>query len=184
MRSDPAPAHPPTVAVFCSSKVAEGSQGYQQAYDMGFLLATAGFAVINGGGTGAMEASAKGVQAGGGRTIGALVRGVEWSLPNPYIQETIQCDDLFLRIREIYLRSDAFIFLKGGTGTLAELGIVWNLLSLEDEPAKPLFLVGEGWQDVLNALNRNLLITEKEKAVVLVCQEPAQVIGTIKEHCA
>ena len=60
------------VSVFGSGaeNCGEGDQGYQDALDVGRVLGEAGYAVVNGGYGGTMEASARGASEGGGAVIG------------------------------------------------------------------------------------------------------------------
>jgi predicted Rossmann-fold nucleotide-binding protein len=52
--------------------------------------------------------------------------------------------------------------LPGGAGTLAELGIVWNLALLGALHDKPLIVVGRGWERVLNTMVEELHTIEAD----------------------
>lgn len=150
------------VAVFGGSRPLSGSTDYEEAYTIGRLLAQAGFVVLNGGYAGTMEASARGARESGGKTIGILSGEFGTLVPNNYLDETILHEDLFARIREMQLRADAFIVLKGSKGTLAELALVWNLSHIDLRHRKPIILVGECWRLVLEAFRENLAVTDEE----------------------
>src|SRR5690349_24629360 len=60
---------PRAVSVFGSARTAPGSPEYQAARDLGAALASAGFAVITGGGPGVMEAANRGASEAGGYSI-------------------------------------------------------------------------------------------------------------------
>ncbi|MCK4850323.1 MAG: hypothetical protein KAT11_03175, partial [Phycisphaerae bacterium] len=62
------------ITVFGSYEPKTGSAEYEQAYQVGYELAKAGFVVANGGYAGTMEASAKGAKEAGGETIGVSCR--------------------------------------------------------------------------------------------------------------
>ena len=50
-------------------------------------------------------------------------------------------DSLF----EIIRLGDGFVACKGGTGTLAELAVAWEMMNKSVMPAKPFVALGEFW---------------------------------------
>ena len=169
------------VAIFGGSRFFEGSTEYKQAYQLGELLAEEGFNLINGAGPGLMEASAKGFRNKGKEVIGAIVKDEPWSLPNKYSHSVIESEDIFSRIREMYSLASGFIVLKGGTGTFAELAVVWNLLSLESGPRKPLILLGNHWFHFIKEFYKYFFVTEDEKETVKVVKTTDEVISVIRQ---
>jgi uncharacterized protein (TIGR00730 family) len=169
------------VAVFGGSRAAPGSPEYLEAYAIGRLLARAGFTVMNGGYGGTMEASARGAKENGGRTLGVISGEFNELKPNAYLDDTVLREDLFLRIREMYSRADAFIVLKGSMGTLAELALVWNLTKLEVGRRKPIVLLGEGWTNVLRAWREHLAVTDEELALLCVVARPDEALACLTE---
>ncbi len=172
----------PYIAVFGGSRLAEGSVEYRQAYELGILLADAGFKLVNGGGQGLMEASAKGTTLGGGEVLGATVKGDTWSAQNEYNDSVVESEDLITRISYIYNIASGFIVLKGGTGTLAELAITWNLLSLQSEPSKPLILLGSQWRGFLEKMKDHLLIVECEEQAIKITDCPEEAVSFLKQE--
>ena len=57
------------ITVFGSSRTKKGGGPYKEAYQLGKLLAEAGFVVCNGGYGGLMDASARGAKEAGGKTV-------------------------------------------------------------------------------------------------------------------
>jgi uncharacterized protein (TIGR00730 family) len=169
------------VAVFGGSRPVAGSQEYQEAYDMGRLLAQQGITVMNGGYYGTMEASARGARENGGRTIGVLSSEFATLAPNSYLDESVAGTDLFARIREMQLRADAFIVLKGSMGTLAELALVWNLSKIDFRHRKPIVLVGEAWRKVLEAWRENLAVTQEEVELLHSVSTPQEAITYLQD---
>ena len=167
------------VAVFGGSRVDPASSDYAQAYEMGGLLARAGYVVVNGGYAGTMEASARGAKENGGRAIGVLSGEFGWLAPNAYLDETFLQRDLFDRIRDMQSRSDAFIVLKGSMGTLAELALVWNLAKIDAKHRKPIILVGESWRRVLDSWREYLAVTDDEVNLLQVVETPSDAIGVV-----
>lgn len=164
------------VAIFGSARPAEGSAAYQLAYELGHALATAGFTVCNGGYGGTMEASARGAVDANGHTIGITcsilpMRGGA----NAYIREEVATSRLLDRLEALIGRSDAYILLPGGTGTLLELSLVWELINKRLIDHKPLVLLGDHWQPVLGPIfretpnaHRPILVQSVDSAVSAV----------------
>lgn len=168
-----------TIAVFGGSAVNRASPEYAEAYEMGRLLSGAGYAIVNGGYAGTMEASARGAKENGGRVIGVISREFGWLKPNAYLDETIMQRDLFDRIRDMQIRADAFIVLKGSMGTLAELALVWILSKLDVKQRKPIVLVGDSWARVLNSWREHLSVTEDEAQLLFIAKDPCDALDYI-----
>jgi uncharacterized protein (TIGR00730 family) len=167
------------VAVFGGSRPSSDSAEYAEAYTVGKLLARAGFVVMNGGYAGTMEASARGAKENGGRTLGILASEFGDLKPNAYLDEQVQREDLFARIREMQTRADAFVVLKGSIGTLAELALVWNLAKINGKHRKPIILLGEHWAAVVRAWREHLAVTKEEIELLQIVARPEQVIEQV-----
>ncbi len=141
------------VTIFGSSIPEENSPEYATAYASGRVLAEAGMIVCNGGYAGAMEASAKGAADAGGKTIGVTVS--KWTRkPNQWIQQEISTPNLFERISKLVEMGSAYVILPGGSGTLLELACVLELVNKGAMNQKPIVLVGNFWDGVLQSLRR------------------------------
>lgn len=135
------------VTVFGGSRPDEA--GYEQAQQLGRLLAQAGYSVLTGGYIGTMEAVSRGAAEAGGHVIGVTCDEIEaWRpvRPNRWVMEERRCTTLRQRITALIDGCDAAIALPGGPGTLAEIAEMWNHLLIGAIPPRPLILVGEGWQ--------------------------------------
>lgn len=165
-----------SIAVFGGSRVERGSALYAEAERVGALLARAGFTLINGGYTGTMEASAKGAREAGGRVIGVTSTLFPNSILNDFVDEEIATDDLYNRIRELIVRGDGYVVLRGSIGTLAELGIVWNLASLEPGFSKPIVLLGDSWKNVVRAYQQNLAIGAEQTQFIMTASTPDECV--------
>ncbi len=147
-----------TVTIFGSSLPVEASAIYREGRLLGRWLAENGLAVCNGGYGGLMEASARGAREAAGHTIGVTC-AIWTSPPNPWIVEEVRTATFLERLLALIERGDAYIVLPGGTGTLAELAMVWEMmnkavLSTTAGGRKPLVLVGSYWQPVVDCVNR------------------------------
>lgn len=168
------------IAVFGGSRVQPGSAEYDEAYAMGKLLGGSGYVVVNGGYAGTMEASARGAKESGGRSVGVLSGEFSQLAPNAYMDETVVQRDLFDRIRDMQSRSDAFIVLKGSMGTLAELALVWNLSKIDTKQRKPIILVGNSWDHILNSWREHLAVTDEEASLLHTVKNPSDALDYLK----
>ncbi|HEV3276814.1 MAG TPA: LOG family protein [Terriglobia bacterium] len=147
-----------TVTIFGSSLPSEQTPVYQEAMALGRALAEQGFAICNGGYGGLMEASARGAREAGGQTIGVTCS--IWPRPaNAWIVEVVHTASFPERIMTLIERGDAYVVLPGGTGTLAELALAWELMNKSALAAtvggkKPLLLIGSYWQPVIDCLDQ------------------------------
>ncbi len=173
---------PRTIAVFGGSRVARESALYAEAYHVGALLARAGFTIVNGGYSGTMEASAKGAREAGGRVVGVSSSLFAQNMLNEFIDEEIPSDDLYNRIRELIVRGDGYIVLRGSIGTLAELSIVWNLATLEPGYDKPIVLLGDFWKDVIQAYERNLAIGDEQTRFLQFASTPEECVQLLLQQ--
>jgi uncharacterized protein (TIGR00730 family) len=117
----------PAVSIFGSARVLEGSRTYESARATGRAFAEAGFAVVTGGGPGAMEAANRGCKEGGGLSVG-------FNIDLPHEQGLNAWCDLSLVFRHFYARkvmfvkaAEGFVNFPGGFGTQDEL---WEALTL------------------------------------------------------
>jgi hypothetical protein len=121
-------------------------------------LAEAGLAVGNGGYEGLMAASARGAREAGGHTIG--ITCVLWPrAANPWIDEEVRTHSFSERLMTLIERGDAYIVLPGGTGTLAELALAWEMmnkssLSRTVGGQKPLLVMSPYWLPVIECLKQ------------------------------
>ncbi len=140
------------ITVFGGAHPKPGSPEYENARQMGEMIAHAGFQVMTGGYTGTMEAVSRGANEAGGHVIGVSCEEIEsWRQMrvNPWVIEEVRLPGLMDRIGYLIRKCDAAIALPGGPGTLAELAVMWNLMIISAIPAKPLVLIGEGWQETI-----------------------------------
>ena len=145
-----------TITVFGSARSLPGSPEYSLAEQLGRLIAQAGWTVCNGGYGGTMEAAAKGAHAAGGQAIGVTCSIFDGrGSANPYITQEIPTPDLPARLDALVRLGHAYVVLPGGTGTLLELALVWELLSKRlVADLRPVILVGGHWLPVLQPISK------------------------------
>jgi uncharacterized protein (TIGR00730 family) len=141
------------VCVFCASSTTLEQRWLDLAYATGRALAERGHTLVSGGGrVGMMGAVADGTRAAGGRTLGVIPQYlVDWEVADTRADELIVTGDMGARKNLMIDRSDAFITLPGGLGTLDELFEVWTTATL-DLHRKPIALLDpDGFYDGLMA---------------------------------
>jgi uncharacterized protein (TIGR00730 family) len=177
----------PAVTVFGSTRVKEGDAEYLLAEKMGCLLAEAGFAVITGGGPGAMEAANRGAQSKGGASIGFNIRLPNQQRPNPYIDydKLVTFEYFFIRKVMFLKYSQAFIVLPGGFGTLDELSEAITLIQTGKSQKFPVIMMGsEYWGDLYRWIRNRMLeekgfVAEADLDFIFIEDDPVKVVDLI-----
>jgi uncharacterized protein (TIGR00730 family) len=121
-----------TVCVFAASSEAIPARYVDLAVAVGDELARRGHVLVFGGGSvSAMGAVARAARAGGAKTVGVMPRGLlGLEVADDDADELVVTEDMRERKGEMDRRSDAFLALPGGLGTLEELFEVWVARSL------------------------------------------------------
>jgi hypothetical protein len=135
----------PAVTVFGSARYRPGEPFYELARTVGRLLAEAGYAVITGGGPGAMEAANRGCQEGGGLSIGCNIELPHEQFINKYVDMGIEFRYFFARKTMFVKYADAFVILPGGFGTLDELFEALTLIQTGKIRHFPVVLIGAAY---------------------------------------
>jgi len=146
----------PIVTIFGSSRPLPGSEEYRLAQETGRMLATAGFTICNGGYAGTMEAAARGALEAGGHTIG-VTTGVFTRQANRWIEEEIRTRTMIERLQKLIELGQAYVILRGGTGTLLELAAVWEFVNKGMMETKPIVVIGPFWKPVVSTLKEELV---------------------------
>jgi uncharacterized protein (TIGR00730 family) len=126
------------VCVYCGSSDGNEPRFLEAAERFGTLLARSGVELVYGGASiGVMGAVAKAVLAEGGRVTGIIpefLTRVEVQLRD--VSELIVTDSMHSRKRQMFERSNAFVALPGGIGTLEEVieMLTWAQLGRHNRP--------------------------------------------------
>ncbi|MGH9689350.1 MAG: LOG family protein, partial [Candidatus Acidiferrales bacterium] len=121
---------------------------YESARALGAALAQQGWVVCSGGYAGVMEAVSRGAKESGGRTLAVTAKSFS-SRANAWIDEEIRVDTWQERLFELIARGHGYVTCPGGTGTLAELAVVWEMLNKGVMRKKPMVVLGNFWQPVI-----------------------------------
>ncbi|HEY7018412.1 MAG TPA: TIGR00730 family Rossman fold protein [Gaiellaceae bacterium] len=148
----------PAITVFGSARVAEDSPVYNQAREVGRLLAEAGFAVVTGGGPGVMEAANRGAREGGGTSVGFNIELPHEQHENPYLDIELTFKHFYARKTMFVKAAEGFVIFPGGFGTLDELFESLTLIQTGKVLHFPVVLVDRGyWAPLLDWIRGRLL---------------------------
>ncbi|GAA4697587.1 TIGR00730 family Rossman fold protein [Nocardioides conyzicola] len=143
----------PAIAVFGSARTPVDSPWYALGEAAGRRLVEEGFAVITGGGPGAMEAANKGASKAGGVSVGLGIELPWESGLNEWVDVGVNFRYFFARKTMFVKYSQGFIVLPGGVGTLDELFEALTLVQTGKITDFPIVLVGASyWQGLLDWL--------------------------------
>jgi uncharacterized protein (TIGR00725 family) len=137
------------ITVFGSSRPQAGDPDYVEARLLGRLLAERGFAICTGGYGGVMEAVSRGAKDAGGKTYGVTADFFAHKA-NEWVDTEVRMKTWESRLFELIRLADAFVACKGGTGTLVELAVVWEMLNKAVLPRKPFIVLGEFWKPIFD----------------------------------
>jgi uncharacterized protein (TIGR00730 family) len=179
----------PAVTVFGSARTPAGSADYDQARRIGAALARAGFAVITGGGPGAMEAANQGAHEAGGLSIGCNIELPHEQHLNPYVDLSIEFHYFFARKTMFVKYSDAFVIMPGGFGTLDELFEALVLIQTGKIRNFPVVLMGRAYWDGLLAWLRDVqlpagAVSTEDLSLLQVTDDPDEAVRMIAAFAA
>jgi uncharacterized protein (TIGR00725 family) len=176
------------VTVFGSSRPRPGEAQYSAARQLGFELARHNFVVCSGAYAGTMEAVSRGAKEAGGRTLGITAQFFK-ARANQFVDREIRKRTWQARLFALIGRGHAFIALPGGTGTLVELAVVWEMLNKHVIGGKPLVVLGEFWHPIIDRVREVELAHEtewgeKQGALIHRAPSPADAAAFLAEYFA
>jgi uncharacterized protein (TIGR00730 family) len=139
------------ICVYCSSSETIEPSFLALATEVGTRLAADGHGLVSGGGRVSMMGRvAAAARAGGAHTVGVIpAHLMPLEVADTDADELIVVDTMRERKRVMDERSDAFLALPGGIGTLEELFEVWTASSLGMHPKPVAVLDPDGFYDPL-----------------------------------
>jgi hypothetical protein len=140
------------ITVFGSSHPQDGDEDYMEALELGRALAAAGFSVCTGGYGGVMEAASRGASESGGHVLG-VTSSFFRSQTNPWVKEETSMPTWHERLFELVRVADGYVACKGGTGTLVELAVVWEMLNKKAMEQRPFVVLGDFWQPIIDRVS-------------------------------
>lgn len=176
----------PAVSVFGSARLTPDSDYYVMGEEVARQLVNAGYAVITGGGPGAMEAANKGAHEAGGTSIGL---GIELPLEsglNGYVDLGVNFRYFFVRKTMFVKYAQGYVVLPGGFGTLDELFEALTLAQTQKVTSFPVVLIGRDfWAPLLDWLSNTVLdhgmIAAQDVSRLQIVDTPQQAVAAIAE---
>jgi len=174
------------VTVFGSSRPRAGDAHYAQAQALGAELAAKGLIVCSGGYGGVMEAVSRGAKEAGGRTLAVTAQFFRPSA-NRWIDEEVRVNTWQDRLFELIKRGSGYVACPGGTGTLVELAVVWEMLNKGAMRKKPLVVLGDFWQPVIERvreveLGHSSQWGEQDEPLIRTASTPADAAAILAMH--
>ena len=170
----------PLISVFGSSRIAESSDAYQQARELGTALARAGFAVATGGYSGVMEGVSRGAAEAGGRVHGVVARSLPGK-PNRWVAQEIVVETWEQRLFQLLTVGDGYVACPGATGTLVELSVAWEMINKGLLPPRPLVALGEFWRPIVKQIEE---AEPKTRGVVSLAASVPAALEILQERLA
>ncbi len=176
-----------SVCVYCGSSSRVDQRYKDNAKTIGTMLAQKGIDVVYGGGrVGLMGIVADAAMNAGGKVIGIIPQHIQSKeIEHHGLTELHIVDSMHTRKRMMAEKSDAFVVLPGGFGTLDEAFeiITWKQLQLHEKPI--IIFDDNGFWDPLVKLMDNLInagfATERHRLLYRVAHTLPEVFDILKQ---
>ena len=145
------------IGIFCSANEQLDPDFFTMTEELGRWLATEGHTLVYGGvNSGLMECVARAVKQAGGRTVGVLPQIVVKSgRLSDYVDTEVLCDNLSDRKQLMADKSDVFIALPGGIGTIDEVFTIAAAHTIGYHDKRVILYNMKGfWDDMIALLDR------------------------------
>ena len=145
------------ICIFCSANQQLDPDFFGMTEELGRWLATEGHTLVYGGvNSGLMECVARAVKQAGGRTVGVIPKIVEkGGRISDYVDVEVMCDNLSDRKQLMEDRSDVFIALPGGIGTMDEVFTIAAAHTIGYHDKRVILYNMKGfWDDLVAMLDR------------------------------
>ncbi len=176
----------PAVSVFGSARIKPDDPIYKKTELIASLFVKNNFAVITGGGGGAMEAANKGAAEAGGKSVGLNIILPFEQKPNPYANIKLEFKYFFIRKVMFIKYAYAYIIMPGGFGTIDELFEAVTLIQTHRIRPLPVILVGSDyWGGLKKWIKSRMLesqkISDEDIDILQVVDDPEEVVDTVKK---
>lgn len=176
------------ICVFGASSRDLKQEYYDEAYELGAILAQRGHTIVFGGGTsGLMGAAARGAKSRGGRLIGVAPKFFDE--PGVLYED---CDEMLFtetmseRKKAMEDMSDAFVILPGGIGTFEEFFEALTLKQLGRHAKAMAVLNTLGYYDAMEAMLERAVseefLTPDGRALYAVFTDPAALASYVETY--
>lgn len=176
-----------SLCVYCGSSANVNDKFKNAAKIMGQLMAENDIRLVYGGGkAGLMGIIADAVMDNGGEVIGIIPSHIsDREIQHKSLTELHVVDTMHVRKQMMVDRSDAFLVLPGGVGTLDETCeiITWRQLGIHD---KPIIIanIDNYWTPFLNMINHIAdegFMRQDDKKTMIVVDDVNDVLSALKD---
>ncbi len=177
-----------SLCVYCASSTGSNPNLSAVTSSLGRLLAREGIELIYGGGAvGLMGILADSVMESGGRVTGVIPTGLfPIEVGHTAISELIEVGSMHERKAEMIRRSDAFIALPGGFGTLEELAevLTWAQIGIHRKPVGLLNIDGffDALLDFFDRCVADEVLKQTNRDLLAVDTDPGQLLDQLRRH--
>ena len=177
-----------SVCVYCGSSPGRDETYVKAGHLLGRSLAKSGLRLVYGGGTkGIMGAVAEGALKAGGKVTGIIPRflinreATETALDR--LDELVITDNMHERKHRMFEKSDAFVALPGGIGTVEEIVEIMTWAQLGHHRKPIVFANVKGFWDPMLALLEHMsaegFIHTAQRVKPLVVNDPEAIVAAI-----
>ena len=177
-----------SVCVYCGSSPGRDETYVKAGHLLGRSIARSGLRLIYGGGTkGIMGAVAEGALRAGGKVTGVIPRflinreATETALDR--LDELVITDNMHERKHRMFEKSDAFVALPGGIGTVEEIVEIMTWAQLGHHRKPIVFANVKGFWDPMLALLDHMssegFIHTAQRVKPLVVDDPEAIVAAI-----
>ncbi len=176
------------ICVYCSSSSRVGPAYVEAAQTLGETLVARGHELVYGGGcTGLMGVVARAVHSRGGHVTGIIPeRMIPFEVAYHEADELITTETMAERKGLMIARSDGFVALPGGLGTLEELSEILTLKQLEYLDAALVLLNVGGFYEPLTAFFERLIDLEfvlpEHRSLYHLANSPAEALDHVERY--
>jgi len=177
------------VSLFGSSRIGRDDPLFKETMELARRLTEAGCDVLNGGGSGLMQAANEGAC---GRGKSQALRG---DLPLRVVEgkgeggpgdRIYHHRTFFSRLHHFVRLSSAYIVLPGGLGTTLEAMMVWQLLQVNHIPPAPFLLYGSMWKGLLKWAEKEMgpreMVSPEDLELPVLVSSIDEVVEIILRH--
>ena len=174
------------VSIFGSARIEADSEVYKQCYELAQALGKLGVDIVTGGGPGLMEAANKGSKEASTTTksIGLAIELPFEADSNAHLDIKYAHRTFSSRLDEFMRLTHAVVVMAGGIGTLLELLYTWQLIQVDHIKPRPIILLGDMWQGLVDWLREEPLarglISESDMQNIQIVQSVDEVIELLK----
>jgi uncharacterized protein (TIGR00730 family) len=177
-----------SLCVFCGSSPGARPEYADAALELAEEMAARGIGLVYGAGcVGLMGVLADAMLSAGGQVVGVIPQAlVDREVAHEGLTELEIVDSMHERKRRMAERSDAFVALPGGIGTLEELFEVftWAQLGIHAKPCGLLDVAGyyRPLREMLDRMVSERFLRPQHRELLVVAETPAELLDRLASH--